>query len=454
MLLLSGNAAAALFTLVRNLLLARLISVENYGIAATLGVTLAIVEMASALGLHQQIVQAKDGDDPRFQAVLQGFQLLRGTVSALALFLLAWPIAAFLGVPELAWAYQVLAVMPLLYALVHFDIHRMQRHAIYSPLILTAVIPAALSCAAIWPLVLLFGDWRAMLAVMILQSLVGVIVAHILAERRYAIAFDLPVMRRALRFGLPILGDAVLIFVLFNGEKIIVGRELGMAALGIFAMGVTLTMAPAMIIGRTLQNTFLARLSQIRAEAGPDDRYQALVHAACEVTMIFAIFLGLGTMFLGEVFVHLVLGAKYAPLVPILVQLSILQGLLLLKGGPSVAALSAGQTENALAASIPRVLLLPVAWWVTVQTGRIDLLIGIAIAGEVVGFVVAAWLMRRRTGVRLRPVGLQVTLTFLTLAAIVVEHEGGAWNQTGVAVLGMTALATMVFTRRLLMQRR
>jgi len=68
--ILSGNAATSLLLLVRNLVIARLISVEDYGIAATFGIVMALIEMASYLGMQQQIVQSKDGEDPRFQASL------------------------------------------------------------------------------------------------------------------------------------------------------------------------------------------------------------------------------------------------------------------------------------------------------------------------------------------------------------------------------------------------
>ena len=100
LLVLSGNAASSLLLLARNLLVARMILLADYGVAATFALAMAVVEMASALGLQQQIVQAKNGDDPHFQAVLQGFQLLRGIVSAAALFALAGPMADFMAIPE------------------------------------------------------------------------------------------------------------------------------------------------------------------------------------------------------------------------------------------------------------------------------------------------------------------------------------------------------------------
>jgi hypothetical protein len=79
LLILSGNAAASLLLLARNLIIARLIPVADYGVASTFAIAMAVVEMASALGLQQQIVQARNGEDPRFQSALQGFQVLRWT---------------------------------------------------------------------------------------------------------------------------------------------------------------------------------------------------------------------------------------------------------------------------------------------------------------------------------------------------------------------------------------
>ena len=87
LLILSGNAATSLMLLARNLLIARLIPVSDYGIASTFAIAMAVVEMASQLGLQQQIIQAKEGEEERFQAALQGFQLLRGCMGGLVLFM-------------------------------------------------------------------------------------------------------------------------------------------------------------------------------------------------------------------------------------------------------------------------------------------------------------------------------------------------------------------------------
>lgn len=449
LLLFSGNAAAAAFTLIRNLLIARLIPVEDYGVAATFALTMAVVEMASALGLPQQIIQARDGDDPRFQAALQGFQLVRGAVSALILIALADPLARFLRVPDVAWAYQVLALMPLLNALVHFDLYRMQRRMSYGPGILATTVPAALSALVVWPLAQVFADWRVMLWAILLQGLAAAVMSHLVAERRYSLVLDRGLMARSLRFGWPMLVNAVFLFFVFQGEKLIVGREIGMAALGIFAMGVTLTLTPTLVVERSIQSIFLPRLSAAdRETAAGAAQFRRLATVAIEAHLLFGNTLVLATMFLGPPFVLLVIGEKYAALVPLLTLMAVMQALRVFKGGTATVALAMAQTENPMMANIMRILLLPVAWSVASDTGRVDLVIALGIAGEMAGFVVALLLVRYRADVPLRPLALPLVTSLALLVSIsgqdLLAASGWVWvGPVVTVVLFVASLAAM-----------
>ena len=46
--------------------------------------------------------------------------------------------------------------------------------------------------------------------------------------------------------------NGLLLFLVLQGEKLVVGRELGMAALGIFAMALALVQEPSMALQRTI----------------------------------------------------------------------------------------------------------------------------------------------------------------------------------------------------------
>jgi O-antigen/teichoic acid export membrane protein len=463
LLILSGNAFASLLLLARTLIVARLIPVEDFGIAATFALSMAIVEMMSALGLQQQIVQAKDGNDPRLQAGLQGFQVLRGLAAGAALFLLAGPIARFLNVEQVTWAYQLLAVVPVLHALVHFDIYRMNRKMVYLPGILTGVVPAAVSLAIVWPLALWFGDWRVMLFSILAQALLTVLMSHLVAERPYRLLFDRAIMAQSFRFGWPLLANGVLLFLVFNGEKLIVGRELGMVDLAIFSMGITLTLTPTLVMAKSLQTFFLPQLSAVHSHPQAGQDFGSLARATVQGSMLIGAVLVVAVLLLGEPLVHLLLGPKYAGLAVPLVGLAVVQALRVFKAGSSITALACGQTGNALVANLLRVALLPVAWLVLHQGGGLTEVIWIAIAGESIGFAVSLLLVRYRIGVAMRPMllSLAIAAAILALAAAVLANDGALttdaplnWEIFAVALVLVGALMLSMSDLRQYVSRR
>ena len=330
-LLVSGNAFTSVVLLVRNLVVARLISIEDYGIASTFAISMAIVEMASNLGLQQLMVQDRGGNDPHLQAGLHGFNALRGLMAGVILFALAGPLAAFLGVPDIAWAYQLMALVPVLRGLSHFDTERFKRHMRFGPGIVAGIVPAVLSVAMVWPLDRMFGDWRVMLWSIVAQTVLGLLASHLLAERRFSMSFDRAVMAKGLRFGWPLMLNGVLLFFVMYGEKLIVGRELGMAPLGIFAMGFTLTLTPTLVLARSAQAFFLPQLAAVQ---GDDGRFQPMAAATMQAAVANGLVVAVAIVVIGPPFVIFVLGEKFAALTPLLPWLAILQAVRVFKAGP------------------------------------------------------------------------------------------------------------------------
>lgn len=418
LLILSGNAAAAFISLLRNFLIARMISVENYGIAATFAIAMTVVEMISAFGLQQQIIQSKDGNKERVQASLQAFQLFRGTISALVLFFSADAMANFMNIPQATDAYRWLALVPLLNGAAHMDIHRFNRKMVYLPGILTNTGPMLLSLIAVWPLVLLYGDFRVMLVALLIQGVLTFVMSHVVAERKYTLAFDREILGRALRFGWPLLINNVLLFLVLNGEKLIVGREVNIEALAILAMGFTLTLTPTLVIAKSAQSFFLPQLSSVQDD---DMQFQQLARTVLAVNFLNGVILLVVIALIGPPIVLLVLGEKYAALAPLMMWLAVLNALRVFKAGGAVIGLARAKTENAMVSNMPRVLSLPFSWWVATTTGDLMIVIWIGIAGEAVGVLLSLALVRWRTGVDLRSLWPMFAALVLMLCAAVVH---------------------------------
>lgn len=456
LLILSGNAAASLLLLARNLIIARLIPVEDYGIAATFAITMAVVEMMSQLGLQQQIIQAKDGDDPRFQSALQGFQVLRGVFAGIVLFFAAKWIADFLNIPHVAWAYQVMALVPVMNALQHFDIHRLNRQMRFWPVVLTGAVPALISLAVVWPLYLLFGDYKVMLWSLILQWALMVVVSHLVAERPYRLILDAKIMGESLRFGWPLLVNGMLMFAVFNGDKLIVGRVLGMETLAIFAMGVTLTLTPTLVMAKSAQNFFLPQLSKVdRTTPEGAARFQHLSITKLQVSLVNGALLVIGIALLGALVVQVLLGPKYAALIPLLMPLAVLHALRVAKAGSAVVALATGHTSNAMQANLVRVLTLPLVWYAAVEGVGLLNVVWIATGGEVLGYMLSLWLLRARVGVALKPMVWPLCCLVLFMGAAAFLPLSFGWMTPVVlSVIFVLSLLSMADLRRYITARR
>ena len=461
LLILSGQTFSSMLLLLRNLIVARLISIEDYGIAATFAISMAIVEMMTTLGLHQMIIQDKNGDDPELQSGLQGFHLIRSLFSGAILFALAKPLANFLGVGEISWAYQLLALVPVINGVIHFDIYRLQRRMVYLPSILSSAVPAFVSVAMVWPLWLYYGDYRVMLYALMAQSILTVVMSHVVAKRSYHLTFDRTVIEKSLHFGWPLLINNILLFFIFQGEKIIVGRTLGLEELAIFAMGFTLTLTPSLLLGSSIQTFFLPQLSVIKDDR---PRFDNLAMVTFQSHLFFGIVFVIGVMLFAGPVVHLLLSAKYAGLVPLMTGLSILQSMRLFRGGCSTIALAMGKTGISTLSNLPRVASMPIAWYAAVHTGDIFVVLWIAIIGEAVGFVISLVLLHYQLKVSLRSAARSFLLTMLLIGCVGLHAWIGhsiaeaspftMWFTLPVVGLFALALASMTDLRRYVARRK
>lgn len=458
--LVTGNAMGFLLLLVRNLIVARLISPENYGVASTFAISMSIVEMLSYLGLTQLIVVDKDGDDPHFQAAMHGFQALRGCFASLVLFLIAGPYAAFLGITHIAWAYELLALIPFISGFQHYDPHRLRRHMKFTPTILSNSVPALASVLSVWPLTLVFGDYRIMLYALFVQAFAMVILSHLTAERRYKLTLDYALMKKASLFGWPLLLNGMLMFAVFNGERLIVGRELGMGQFAYFSMCFTLTLTPTLVLASSCQSLFLPMLTAVRDSP---EKFQRLAITVMEVSLLITIAMVVGAALFGPPVAHLLTGPKYLPILSILIPMSVMQALRVARSGSGLAALSVGQSGNSMAGTMVRVISMPLSWWVVIRTGQVMPIIWIAATAEVIGYFVTMAMAARRTKIKLGPIILPTILTGATCAAALIDVQYfpakpgfiDHMHPTQLLILacGLAALASMTGLRAFLLER-
>ena len=453
--LLGSNLGVALLRFARNILVARLLGVEDFGVASTFAMTFALLEMVGYLGLDRLLIQTRDGEVPHVQATLQTMQVLRGILMAAVLFLTAPPLARFMGVPEVTWGFQLMAVIPILQGLMHLDIARAQRGMDFGPFMKTALATECVTLLAIWPMHLVFGDYRIGLYSLILQESVLLVLTHLVAERRYRLGLDRDLVIRAVHFGWPLLLNALLMYGIFQGDRLIVANRLGPTELGLFSLAFVLTLVPVKVLTQTQTALFLPKLSTLQDEPSG---FVPLGRIAVQAGLVTGIALATGFAVLGPDMVLILFGEKYAGALTLLIWLAVMQAVRIAKLGISTVALAQGETQSPMLANILRVLLLPAAWIAVGQGADLVVVVWLAIFGEALGLVVAFFLLERWHGIPARSflVPLVLWSGSLALICLVVSLRppeprllaGLGWPQLAVFMLSALAVLSMGDLRR------
>lgn len=381
--LLSGHGLMALATLARNLVLARLLGPQDYGLAVALVVITSAAEMVTTLGLPQLMVRHKRGAGAGFQATLHAMQLGRGLAGAAVVILSAGPLADALDAPEATQTLRFAALVPLVLAFTHLDQFRAQRHRRHLPQALILAVPAFIAAVAIWPIYVGQTGPQIMLSLLLIQACASVAMSHLVARRAYRLRFQWDQIGPVLRQGVPLASNGVLMFVVLHAEKLIAGAGLGLVKMGLLAMGFTLTLTPALIMAHSFQAFHLPRL---RTE-GPAVLGVAMLLGASLATGL-TIIVPLGLPHLGSGFEGL---NGFVPL------LGCLAALRLPKSALATAALAEGRTHLPVFANLPRLLATPVIWLALSWGEGIGTLLIIATAAEILGVGLGIWLARATT---------------------------------------------------------
>ncbi|TNE42340.1 MAG: hypothetical protein EP348_00235 [Alphaproteobacteria bacterium] len=406
-----GRVAGALSIFARNIVIARLITVEDFGIAATFSITMALIEMSSALGVERLIVQATDGNNPRLQATIQSFNVIRGMLIALILYAIAGPVANLFDLPELTWAYQWLAIVPLVNGFLHMDSARMQRDMVFGPIIWTEEGPKVITLLLTIPFAHFFPDYRSVLFLVFTQAISGVVISHVVVRRRYRWAWDRAIFRRIFKFGWPLILNGLLLFGVFQADRTLVGIAYGMEDLGWFSAAFTLTLFPSMVLANICRTYFTPMLSKVQNN-------QQLLQNGAIATIKACILLGLllctGLALAGPPLLLLLFGDKYAEGAEIIGWLALMQGLRTVKAGPVIVAIACGRTKLPLYANIIRSLALLIALTAIWQGWGILGVVSGGIIGEALAVFTILFLLRRTLSINLST--LYGTLLFFALA--------------------------------------
>jgi O-antigen/teichoic acid export membrane protein len=335
--------------LTRSAILARMIGGEELGRAMVLTLVLRLAEMISDVGVERLLMQRQGAATPGLLAALHGACLLRGGAMAVLLAALALPMAfAFKGgaAPEI---YAALAVAPLLRAFVHLDYRLAERDLRLWPLAVVEGGAVATMLATLPLALMVWGDHRAMLLVLLVQAGAQMALSHLVARPPYHIAFDRSVLAEVLGFGAPLVLNAGLMFVTFQADRLIVAGWYGWAEVAVYGVALQLAMLPAQITGRASGSLLAPRLRGLQGMA-----LTSVIRRALGSYLVLGLVFTAGFALAAPPVIALVYGADFRPDMGLTLAFGLAAGARILRTPLSQLAVAMGRTGDPARANLWR----------------------------------------------------------------------------------------------------
>jgi len=307
------------FGLARTIVLARVLSPNDFGLFGIALLGLSALDTFSQTGFQQALIQKK-GDIKPYLDTAWTVQVIRGFVLAGILFGIAPYVASFFGEPMAAPLLRVLGLSAVFQGLTNIGVVYFQKELefhkrfiyMFSGTLanLGVAIPAALILRNAWALV--FG--------LLAGNFVRMVVSYFIHPYRPRAWLDGPKVKELYTFGKWILGSSILVFLLNQGDDIFVGKLLGATMLGFYQMAYRLSNLPATEITHVTSQVTFPAYSKLQ------DRLPQLREAYLRTLQVIAFLsfpLAGGIAFLAPDFTRIFLGEKWMPMVPAMQILAI-----------------------------------------------------------------------------------------------------------------------------------
>jgi PST family polysaccharide transporter len=298
--------SAQLVAWASTLIVARLLTPDDYGLVGMATVYLGLVNLISECGVGTTVVTLRDLTHDQI-AQLNGFAVLLGfagfTLSGLA----AVPLAVFFKSPRLASVVISMSTTFIISSFQSVPIALLQKDLRFKLISLIDGTRAfILSFATVIFALAGLGYWTLVTGA-ILSTLLGTLL--ILSRRRHQIAWPRPrTLRLVLRFSGHILVSRLSWYAYSNSDFIISGRVLGQQALGAYTVAWNMSNVPVEKVTGVLNNVATALFSAVQKDKASLRRYLlTLTEGIALIT--FPASVGLGMV--APEFVTVVLGQKW-----------------------------------------------------------------------------------------------------------------------------------------------
>lgn len=284
-ILAAGSALDSLFRFLRNLILARILLPDAFGLMAAVVASVAAIEAFTEVGFKQSLIQNKKGDNEDFLNVIWWFSSLRGLLIYLIAISVTPLICDFYHRPDAVLSLRVGFLVILFNSMVSPRLHVLEKEMRFKRWVVLVQSAGLLgTLVGIVSAFYLRNVWALILAY-ITESFLRFLMSFVFYPIKPRFRIQREYAREIRSFSKSIYGLPVLMMLFAQTDVFVIGKVLSFEKLGLYYLAKDLADFPNKILSKIISPLVLPTFSLMQ------DEREKLKHALLSINKAIALFL-------------------------------------------------------------------------------------------------------------------------------------------------------------------
>ena len=410
--------------LLSTLILVRLLQPTDFGLVTLAAGFINSVDALSAIGVQDALVRAPVLDREMYDTGF-GLSVLRGVITAFVIAVIAWPIAQFFADSRLAVVMLALAAGSVIGAFENIGIVDFRRDLAFRKEFDMQLWSRVIAATTTVTVAVIWRSYWALVAGTLVYRLARLVQSYTMSS--YRPHFTVRAWRRIIGFSLWTWGQTMLAQARERSDSIVIGRLLGTAQVGIFAVGLELGSLPTTELVEPLGRALFSGFASLHnASEGLGNMFRGAVGLG----LMLILPAGVGISMVADPMVRLCLGEHWLVAVPIIQIMAI-------GGMTAIFTLSSGTLLNAIGQ--PKITLFVSVAATALKISALLLLVPLyGLSGAAIALVVSSgteccvllWITLPRIGVSVQQLVACMVRPVIATSAMVILlwYLGMAWT--------------------------
>jgi len=304
-----GSVGVGSLSFVKTIVLARLLTPESFGLMALCAMVLRGIQVLTETGLTSALIQ-RPTDVEEAKLSVYSLTAIRGAILGVIVVLASPFFASLYDQPLLAPLLQTLAIILVVGGFQNVNAVVLQKELSFKLLTRIQLVLAVLDAAIVTLLAYVWRDVWALVVGQVVTAVVAVLLSFAMLPGWPRFGWNAKLIKELFLYGRFVTGLAIVLFLTTEIDNAVIGKILGVEALGIYALAYMLANLPATHLAKVLARVMFPAYSKLQSDRSSlNDAYLLTVR----VIAILVVPASIGLAVIGDEIVRIVYGAQWLP---------------------------------------------------------------------------------------------------------------------------------------------